>query len=76
MLLTVPIENKGDRAVNDIELTCTHSGNSGTVIDRNKKVLYETVPAKKRRTFKDFNMGLIHLQASRSGCDITDLKPL
>src|SRR4030095_6998794 len=73
MMSTVTIENKGKRLVKDIEITCTHSAKSGTVIDRNRKTIYETFPAGGTRTIRDFNMGFIHSQATRSSCEITDV---
>lgn len=76
MLATFTVENTGERSVKDIEFTCVHSAKSGTVIDRNRKVVFDTVPAKGRKTFKEFNMGFIHSQADSSSCSITDLKLL
>lgn len=68
------IRNGGAVAVKDIEITCQHSGASGTRIDSNKRTIYEVIQPGKTRTFKDFDMGFIHSQAVSSGCSITDLK--
>ena len=73
MFIDITFENTGKRDVKDIELTCTHSGNSGTVIDSNKRVIYDTVPAGKTKTITHFDMGFVHEQAVKSHCDITDL---
>ncbi len=73
MLVTVTFQNSGPVAVKDIELTCFHSAKSGTQIDSNKRVLFDVIAAKKTKTVRDFNMGLIHTQAERTNCRITDL---
>jgi hypothetical protein len=76
MMLNVTIENYGKGPVKDIEITCTHSAKSGTVIDRNQKTIYETFPPGRSRTIRDFNMGFIHSQAEQTFCKITDLAVL
>jgi hypothetical protein len=65
--------NKNTYPVKDLEITCTHSAPSGTVIDKNVRTIYEIVPANGKRTFRDFDMGFIHSQVKASGCEITDL---
>lgn len=73
MLVDVTFLNKGTRDVKDIELTCEHYSNSGTRIDSNKRVIYEIVPARKSKSVKDFGMGFIHSQATKTSCSVTDL---
>lgn len=73
MMLNATIKNDGARDVKDIEIECTHSSNSGTRIDSNKKVIYELVKAGKSVRIKDFSMGFIHSQANSTHCQITDL---
>ena len=73
MLVNVTFQNNGKRDVKDIELECTHYSNSGTRIDSNKKVIYEVVSAGKSRSVKEFSMGFIHSQASKTSCEVTDL---
>ena len=73
MMLNATIKNGGGRDVKDIEIECTHSSNSGTRIDSNKKIVYELVKAGKSVRIKEFNMGFIHNQAASTGCQITDL---
>lgn len=70
------IYNPLDFDVKDIEITCRHSANSGTVIDRNTRTIYEIIPARSSRYFNDFNMGFIHSQAERSQCEITSATAL
>lgn len=73
MLLDAKIKNTGARDIKDIEIECTHSSNSGTRIDRNKKVVYELVRAGKSVNIKEFSMGFVHSQATSTSCKITDL---
>jgi len=76
MIATFTVKNSSVHDVKDLEITCTHSANSGTEIDRNTRTLYERVRAGQTRTFRNVNMGFIHSQASRSGCEIADLVEL
>lgn len=68
------IKNDSKYLVKDIEITCTHSAKSGTVIDSNKRVIYDSVEAGKTKTIKKFNMGFINSQANQSSCEITDFQ--
>lgn len=73
MVATFKISNKSDYSIKDIEIACTHSANSGTVIDSNTRTLYEIVQPGQTRRFPKVNMGLIHSQATQSSCRIADL---
>lgn len=75
MMAKFVIRNNNDFPVKDITIKCTHSGKSGTEIDSNTRTIYETIEPKKKRTFRDFNMGFIHSQAARSRCQITGALP-
>jgi len=68
------ITNNSQYAIKDIEITCVHYAKSGTRIDSNTRTIYDTVPANSKKSFNDFNMGLIHSQANSSSCTITDLR--
>lgn len=72
MEIDVTITNMNDRSIKDIEIECKHSAPSGTVIDSNSKTLYEVIGPNAIRRFRNFNMGFIHSQAERSGCEIKD----
>jgi hypothetical protein len=74
MMADFTIDNKGERDIKDIEITCDHMGKSGTRIDSNTRTIYDIVKAKSRKKFNKFNMGLIHSQAASSSCRISDLK--
>jgi hypothetical protein len=59
--------------VKDIEVLCSHSAPSGTVIDNNRRTIFEILPAQGTLRINDFNMGFIHSQAQRSGCRVTSV---
>lgn len=73
MIIHGTLQNTGTLPVRDIEITCDSYGNSGTVIDHNKRTLYETIPAGKAKRIKAFNMGFQHTQATRASCTVTNL---
>lgn len=73
MEVSVTLINKGQRDVKDIEFKCEHFSNSGTRIDSNKRIIYEIIPAGKSKTIKEFGMGFIHNQATKTGCHVSDL---
>lgn len=76
MEATFKIRNNGTEDFKDIEIECVHTAPSGTVIDSNKRVIYEVVKAGETREFKDFNMGFIHSQAKKSSARIRNATPL
>ena len=71
MILSTDIKNPLEYTVKDIEITCTHYANSGTKIDSNTRTIYEQIPANGSLNLDDFNMGFIHTQATKSGCNVT-----
>jgi hypothetical protein len=73
MLISLKFKNEGARDVKDIEVTCNSSSNSGTVIDKNTRTIYELVKAGKSVPVREFNMGFIDNQAAATSCRVTDL---
>lgn len=73
MVIDGTIKNSSPHNIKDFTLQCSHFSNSGTRIDSNERVIYESVAAGKSIKIKDFNMGFIHTQAVRTDCRITDL---
>jgi hypothetical protein len=71
MMATFVLQNTNDKTVKDIEITCEHFGNSGTLIDKNIRTIYETINAKATKTIGNFNMGFVHSQATKSSCTVT-----
>jgi zinc-ribbon domain len=76
MIADFSINNPTQYRFKDVEIKCTHSAPSGTVIDSNTRTIYEIVEPKSTKVIKQMNMGFIHSQASRSGCDISNLTPI
>jgi hypothetical protein len=73
MLATFSFHNKNQFDVKDISVICEHSSPSGTKIDSNRRTIYEIIKANGKKTFREFNMGWIHSQATRSSCWVDDL---
>lgn len=65
------IENGNDFEVKDIEVICTMMGNSGTEIGTARHTIYDIVGPRKKKAFKDVNMGFINSQSSSSKCRIS-----
>ncbi|MCA0175657.1 MAG: zinc ribbon domain-containing protein [Proteobacteria bacterium] len=74
MLVDFTFNNKGKYAVKDIEVVCRSSANSGTLIDKNKKTVYELVKAGETKKIQRFNMGFLNSQATSTSCVVDDLK--
>lgn len=73
MTATFTFENKNPFAVKDLTVKCDHLAPSGTKIDSNTRTVFEIVPKNGKKTVRDVNMGFIHSQSAKSGCEITDL---
>jgi hypothetical protein len=63
-------------AVKDIEVKCTHYSASGTNIDSNRRTIYEIIKPERKRTFRKFDMGFIHSQASKTSCKVVGMTKL
>ncbi len=74
MMADFKIKNDSKYLVKDIEITCKDYAKSGTEIDSNKRVIYDSVEAGKSKKIKKFNMGFIDSQVNQSNCKITDFQ--
>lgn len=72
MEATFVIKNKSPIDIKDISIVCKHSAASGTVMDKNSRVVYEVIKAKSKKTLRNVNMGFIDSQAVSSSCYIDD----
>jgi hypothetical protein len=70
MEISGKITNRGPSDVKDVAIECISKGSSGTAIDKNKRVLYESVPAGKSHKFGKLNMGFLHTQAASTECSL------
>lgn len=71
MKLSVTIKNNSEFDLKDFVIDCEHSGPSGTVMDSNRREIFEIVEAGKERRIRDFNMGFINSQATTTACIVT-----
>jgi hypothetical protein len=73
MVANFSIKNSLPYPVKDVEVECTGSAPSGTVIDRNVRTIYQRIEAKSTKRIPNFNMGFINTQVSSTGCHITNV---
>lgn len=71
MKATFVVHNDSLIPVKDIEVTCNHSANSGTIIDSNTRTVYEVVNSKSYVSVVNMDMGFIHSKVVDSSCKIT-----
>lgn len=55
MEINMTIKNNGAKDVKDLTVECVHSSNSGTVVDRNKREVYEVIKASETKKINNFN---------------------
>lgn len=67
------VENNSKHGLRDFEVQCSGYAPSGTRIDGNKQVIYETVEAGKSKAFKKVNMGFLHGQVKTLGCTVSKI---
>jgi hypothetical protein len=70
-LVDLTVTNSGERGMKDIQMTCQLVAESGTVLASIRHTLYITLPPKASRRQREVNLGLIHPQGRRLGCDVT-----
>ena len=70
------VQNPTQYRFKDVEIKCTHFAPSGTEIDSNTRTIYQVFEAHSTQEIRQMNMGLIHSQVGRSGCQIVNLTVL
>lgn len=70
MTITGTIRNNSRFALKDFTLQCELSAPSGTLVDRNVKIIYEQVAAGSSKVVRNFNMGFITDQSATTSCRI------
>lgn len=68
------IENSDDTARRDVRLRCTQNGASGSVIRTQEITVFEVIPAKGRRSFRDLTLGFVDDQMKTVGCEIIEAR--
>lgn len=62
----ITLKNKGEVSYKDIKIAITYTSRSDTLIDVGTQVIYDVLPAKKTKTFREINMGFMDSQAAKS----------
>jgi hypothetical protein len=75
-IVNVTIENANDFPVKDVSIRCNFNGKSGTQLSTNDHKIFDTIPAKAKKTFKDVNVGLINSQSAGANCSIDSAQRL
>jgi hypothetical protein len=73
MIAKIAVTNRNDHDVKDLDVECTMYAPGGTALGEARRTVYDVVPAKADRTFRDFNMGTIHGQANTARCNVIGL---
>jgi hypothetical protein len=69
-IVNVTIENSNDFAVKDVGIRCYFSGKSGTQLSTNGHTIFDRIPAKSKKAFKEVNVGLIDSQSASARCNV------
>ena len=69
-VVNVTIENTNDFAVKDVGIRCYFSGKSGTELSARNHTIFDSIPAKTKKAFKEINVGLIDSQSAQAQCNI------
>ena len=67
------IKNDNEFAIKDPTIQCNFYGNSGTVVERLRKTLFEKINAKSSKHIRSFVMGFSGDQAATINCAVIDL---
>ena len=67
------IFNNAPYDVSDLKIRCRNYANSGTALDSNSQVIFETIPAGKKKVMRNFSMGFVNSQATKSSYAIIGL---
>jgi hypothetical protein len=69
-IVNLTIENSNDFAVKDVSVRCYFNGKSGTQLSANSHTIFDTIPAKSKKAFKEVNVGLIDSQSAKANCNV------
>jgi hypothetical protein len=73
MIATIAVTNRNNHDVKDLDVECTMYTPGGTALGEARRTVYDVVPARADRTFRDFSMGTIHGQANTARCNVIGL---
>jgi hypothetical protein len=69
-LVNVTIENSNDFPIKDVGIRCQFSGKSGTQLSSKNHIIFDTIPAKTKKAFKEVNVGFIDSQSATASCNV------
>ena len=73
LVLNGSIKNSSNFAMKDADIKCTLTGPSGTVVGSVRQTLYEIIPARQSKRFRELNMGFMgSTQVANFNCEIVD----
>lgn len=72
MLVDFTLRNESLSDLKDFHITCVGKGRSGSDVNRNSIILYEFVSARRTRTIRDVNMGLVNPQVASTTCTVEE----
>jgi hypothetical protein len=70
LIVDLTLRNDSLSDLKDFQITCVGKGRSGTAMDSNTKVIYDFVEARKTRTIRNVNMGLVQSQVASLSCTV------
>ena len=76
MIATFVIHNDNKFPVKDLVVKCTHTANSGTVVDSNTRTIFERIEARSYQSVVDMNMGFIRSAVKSSQCNVVNFTSL
>jgi len=65
------LHNDNPMAMKDVEVTCSSSGPSGSIIDTNSRTVFEVVRQRSFLQIDKINMGFIRSEAVQTKCRVT-----
>jgi hypothetical protein len=72
-IANITAENPTKYAIKDLQIQCEMMGASGTSLGIKRETVFEIVPAKSKKTFRNINFGFINSQVSKFNCTLRDL---
>jgi len=80
MFASFAVQNNNAFDIKDVEISCKLFDNTGTVVDRNVRMIDDVIKAKSSRAFENFDMGFLHyrgnfstpLPVTSSNCEISN----
>jgi|SoiMethySBSTD1v2_1073268.scaffolds.fasta_scaffold204069_2 hypothetical protein len=70
MIATIAVTNRNNHDVKDLDVECTMYTPGGSALGEARRTVYDVVPARADRTFRDFSMGTIHGHANTARCNV------